>query len=231
MRRRKIGPAHTLGYDAENRLTSVSGGHASFLYDADGARVKAVFGSGDSASITSYVSKLVEVSPIYREDFSDGQAQGWTASSGAWAVTTGGYRQSGTANNTNAYRAQTQNQLLVYRWQATFTSGVNAGMYLLASATTGAERGNSYRVWQDATSVKIYESTGNTATQRANVQRAVRQFGGVGGGEVLPGGWSADCAAQERCGELPVRGSPGQHQRDGGRDRGAHGGVVVQAVG
>ncbi|MFZ1474257.1 MAG: hypothetical protein WAV79_15150, partial [Anaerolineae bacterium] len=115
------------------------------------------FGSGDSASITNYVGQLVEVSPVYREDFSDGLAQGWTASSGTWAVTTGGYRQSGTANNTNAYRAQTQNQLLVYRWQATFTSGVNAGMYLLASATTGAERGNSYRVWQDATSVKIYE--------------------------------------------------------------------------
>ncbi|MGB3220700.1 MAG: hypothetical protein WBD79_25150, partial [Anaerolineae bacterium] len=100
------------------------------IYDADGARVKAVFGSGDSASITSYVSKLVEVSPIYREDFSDGQAQGWTASSGTWAVTTGGYRQSGTANNTNAYRAQAQNQLLVYWWQATLSSGTNAGIYL-----------------------------------------------------------------------------------------------------
>ncbi|MFZ1629563.1 MAG: hypothetical protein WAV70_11595, partial [Anaerolineae bacterium] len=170
MRRRKIGAStYTLGYDAENRLTSVSGAAtASFLYDADGARVQATFGSGESASITNYVGQLVEVSPVYREDFSDGLAQGWTASSGTWAVTTGGYRQSGTANNTNAYRAQTQNQLLVYRWQATFTSGVNAGMYLLASAATGAERGNSYRVWQDATSVKIYESTGNTATQRAS---------------------------------------------------------------
>ncbi|MFZ2520183.1 MAG: RHS repeat-associated core domain-containing protein, partial [Anaerolineae bacterium] len=38
----------------------------------------------------------------------------------------------------------------------------------MATAATGAERGNSYRVWQDATSVKIYESTGNTATQRAS---------------------------------------------------------------
>ncbi|MFZ1402224.1 MAG: hypothetical protein WAW03_03985, partial [Anaerolineae bacterium] len=170
MRRRKIGAStYTLGYDAENRLTSVSGAAtASFLYDADGARVQATFGSGESASITNYVGQLVEVSPVYREDFSDGLAQGWTASSGTWAVTTGGYRQSGTANNTNAYRAQTQNQLLVYQWQATFTSGANAGMYLLASAAAGAERGNSYRVWQDATSVKIYESTGNTATQRAS---------------------------------------------------------------
>ena len=170
MRRRKIGAStYTLGYDAENRLTSVSGAAtASFLYDADGARVQATFGSGESASITNYVGQLVEVSPVYREDFSDGLAQGWTASSGTWAVTTGGYRQSGTANNTNAYRAQTQNQLLVYRWQATFTSGTNAGMYLVASAAAGAERGNSYRVWQDATSVKIYESTGNTATQRAS---------------------------------------------------------------
>lgn len=46
--------------------------------------------------------------------------------------------------------------------QATFTSGTNAGIYLLATAATGAERGNSYRVWQDATHVRIYENASNS---------------------------------------------------------------------
>jgi RHS repeat-associated protein len=92
-----------------------------------------------------------------------------------WAVTSGGYRQSATTNNTNAYRSQAQNQLLAYQWKATYSSGTNAGLYLFASAGTGAERGNSYRVWQDATSVKIYEASSNVATQRANFAAANAQ--------------------------------------------------------
>ncbi|MCS6845557.1 MAG: hypothetical protein NZ528_14760 [Caldilineales bacterium] len=45
LRRRKIGATtYTLTYDAENRLTGVSGGaSASFVYDGDGQRVKATF--------------------------------------------------------------------------------------------------------------------------------------------------------------------------------------------
>ncbi|MCX7854281.1 MAG: hypothetical protein N2383_16060, partial [Caldilineales bacterium] len=47
LRRRKIGATtYTLTYDAENRLTGVSGGaSASFVYDGDGQRVKANFGT------------------------------------------------------------------------------------------------------------------------------------------------------------------------------------------
>lgn len=159
----------TSAYDAENRLTGISGAAtASYVYDGDGNRVKATFGNGDSATITAYVNGLVEVSPIYREDFSDGLAQGWTAASGTWAMNSGGYRQSGTGSNTNAYRSQTQNQLLIYQWQATFTSGTNAGLYLYASTPTGTHRGNSYRIWQDATHVRVYESANNAATLRAS---------------------------------------------------------------
>lgn len=47
LRRRKAGTsATTYGYDAENRLVSVSGAAAAtFVYDGDGNRVKTTFGS------------------------------------------------------------------------------------------------------------------------------------------------------------------------------------------
>ena len=53
-------------------------------------------------------------------------------------------------------------------WKATYTSGTQAGIYLYASSATGPERGNSYRIWQDATTVKIYEVNSNIAVQRAS---------------------------------------------------------------
>jgi RHS repeat-associated protein len=89
-------------------------------------------------------------------------------------VTNGVYRQSNAAlSNTNAYRGQTQGQgTYIFRWVATFNSGTSAGFYLFASAGTGAERGNSYRIWQDATSVKIYENVNDVATQRASFPAA-----------------------------------------------------------
>jgi YD repeat-containing protein len=44
-----------LTYDAENRLARVSGGaSASFVYDGDGRRVKATFGSSTSVYIGDY---------------------------------------------------------------------------------------------------------------------------------------------------------------------------------
>ena len=49
---------------------------ASFVYDGEGERVKATFGSGDSATITAYIGRQVEISPAYREDFSAGLAPG-----------------------------------------------------------------------------------------------------------------------------------------------------------
>ncbi|MFZ1598262.1 MAG: hypothetical protein WAW26_20655 [Anaerolineae bacterium] len=53
------GVTYTLVYDAENRLQQVKQGStvlASYTYDADGARVKAVIGS----STTVYVGSLYE---------------------------------------------------------------------------------------------------------------------------------------------------------------------------
>ncbi len=83
-------------------------------------------------------------------------------------MTSSRYQQSATTSNTNAYRATPQSGPLYYRWVATYTSGVSAGLYLFASTGTGTERGNSYRIWQDATHVRIYKSVNNAATLRAS---------------------------------------------------------------
>ena len=50
--------SYTLTYDAENRLTTVSGpATASFVYDADGGRVKATFGATTTIYVGSHYEK------------------------------------------------------------------------------------------------------------------------------------------------------------------------------
>jgi RHS repeat-associated protein len=59
MVRRVAGSTYNLGYDTENRLTSVSGGaSATFVYDGDGNRVKGTVGS----TTTYYVGNYYELS-------------------------------------------------------------------------------------------------------------------------------------------------------------------------
>ena len=67
---------------------------AAFAYDGDGGRVKASFGSGTRAVITAYVAACTNRPRADQESFNDGLAQGWTAASGTWAVTSSRYRQS-----------------------------------------------------------------------------------------------------------------------------------------
>jgi len=51
-------PVYRQSYDAENRLTGVSGAaSATFVYDGDGNRVKAAFGSAVTAYVGSYYEK------------------------------------------------------------------------------------------------------------------------------------------------------------------------------
>ncbi|MDH7486114.1 MAG: RHS repeat-associated core domain-containing protein [Anaerolineae bacterium] len=55
MVRRNVGTTYNLTYDAENRLTGVSGGaSASFVYDGDGNRVKATFNGTTTVYIGDY---------------------------------------------------------------------------------------------------------------------------------------------------------------------------------
>lgn len=156
------GNSYTLSYDAENRLSAVSGAAvASFVYDGDGGRSKTVFGSGDNREIVRYFGNRLESKTTYVEDFDN---EDWVELSGNWLATGGVYKQSNTtANNTNSYRALAQGAGLEIRWKMTFVSGTQAGLYLMASAGTGTERGNSYRVWQDASYVYIYEAVNNNA--------------------------------------------------------------------
>ena len=176
------GTSYTLTYDAENHLISVSGSAvASFVYDGDGLRVKSPFGSGDRASIASFSGKHFEVNSVYRESFDDLAAQNWQVITGTWQLLDGGYRQSNTTyTNTFTYYNLLQNQPQVVQWKATYTSGTQAGLYFYASAAAAsdAERGNSYRVWQDASYVYIYEAVNNstgTYKMRFNAANAAGQ--------------------------------------------------------
>jgi RHS repeat-associated protein len=56
---RKVGSStYNLTYDAENRLTGVSGAaSATFVYDGDGNRVKATFGSATTVYVGNYYEK------------------------------------------------------------------------------------------------------------------------------------------------------------------------------
>lgn len=58
------GVTYTLTYDIQNRLTSISGGglSASYTYNADGARIKAVVTTGGVTRTTGYVGDYFEIS-------------------------------------------------------------------------------------------------------------------------------------------------------------------------
>ena len=61
---------------------------------------------GLAAVLTLAASLLVTVgahaATIFTDDFSDGNATGWTASGGTWSVASGAYRQSGTSSDARA---------------------------------------------------------------------------------------------------------------------------------
>ena len=72
MTQRVAGGAYNLGYDAENRLTSVSGAAAAtFAYDGDGKRVKATVGG----VTTTYIGNYAEWSgtTLTKYYYADGQ--------------------------------------------------------------------------------------------------------------------------------------------------------------
>jgi YD repeat-containing protein len=55
MTTRNVGSSYSLAYDAENRLTSVTGStNVAFLYDGDGNRVKGTVGSATTIYIGNY---------------------------------------------------------------------------------------------------------------------------------------------------------------------------------
>ncbi len=103
----------------------------------------------------------------YYEDFSDGVANNFVASSGTWAVESNQYSQSSTSNsNTIASVPVIQYGKLVYEWKTYFITSTSAGMHIMCDAPNGAGRGNSYLVFQNGTMLQIYESIGNALIKR-----------------------------------------------------------------
>ncbi|MBX3061298.1 MAG: RHS repeat protein, partial [Anaerolineae bacterium] len=188
------GVTYTQNFNVENRLTSVvksgGGGTTTFVYDADGQRMKTVEPSGKTIyypfpgfevevngpvtmkrvtySLGGQTIAQRELGLGLAENYDDGNSTGWTAHSGSWSMQNTGagyaYRQTNTANNaTNSSYALTQSGAMAYEWQATFNSGSTAGgLHFMASTAADTNHGNSYLVWQDATSMRIHESVANT---------------------------------------------------------------------
>ncbi|MBX3061314.1 MAG: hypothetical protein KF770_33065, partial [Anaerolineae bacterium] len=194
------GITYTQNFNVENRLTSViksgGGGTTTFVYDADGQRMKTVEPSGKTIyypfpgfevevngpvtmrrltySLGGQTIAQRELGLGLAENYDDGNANGWTAHSGSWSMLDTGagyaYRQTNTANTaTNSSYALTQSGAMAYEWQATFNSGITAGgLHFMASTAADANHGNSYLVWQNSTTINIYETIGNTLYNRAN---------------------------------------------------------------
>ncbi len=198
MTARTFDGSYTQAFDVENRLTSVvkAGSTTQFFYDAAGQRVKTVQPDGtityypfpgyeedvkgsDTGQRTTYslAGQAVAVRQtglVAKDDFNDGNADGWTAHSGSWSVSGGAYRQTSTTHTaTNSSYPLPQSGAMTFEWQATFNSGSRAaGMHIFASEAGSTEHGSSYLVWQDATYVRIYETINNIRTQRAIVSLA-----------------------------------------------------------
>jgi len=69
-----LGTSYTLTYDAENRLTGVSGGaSATFVYDGDGKRVKATFGANNTAYVGDYFEWTGSTSSMVKYYYANGQ--------------------------------------------------------------------------------------------------------------------------------------------------------------
>jgi RHS repeat-associated protein len=74
MVRRTVGSAYNLSYDAENRLTGISGAaSASFYYDADGNRVKATVNGATTAYVGNYFEWVGSTSTMVKYYYADGQ--------------------------------------------------------------------------------------------------------------------------------------------------------------
>ncbi|MDD3891218.1 MAG: T9SS type A sorting domain-containing protein [Bacteroidales bacterium] len=103
----------------------------------------------------------------YSEDFNDGVANNFVASSGTWAVESNQYSQSSTSNsNTIASVPVIQYGKLVYEWSVNFVSNTSAGMHIMCDASSSTNRGNSYLIFQTNSMLQIYESVGNSLTKR-----------------------------------------------------------------
>jgi len=115
--------------------------------------------------IFSQINQVAEAAILtpcdFYDNFSGDQSQ-WTVISGTWAIEDGMLSQSDTVDlGTNIYASVSQQASLFYEWKVHFISGISAGLHFYSDAGSVYNRGNSYLIWQDGVSVKIYKFTDN----------------------------------------------------------------------
>lgn len=94
----------------------------------------------------------------------------WTLHEGSWSVWDNTLlHMDNMGGNTNAYVAlEQQGDILVYEWTVQFLDragalGPHAGLHILSNdATQGAQRGDSYLIWQEGPNMKVYKSHGGS---------------------------------------------------------------------
>ncbi len=125
----------------------------------------------------SNVSGIKNIFPLFKDDFADGNANGWVPIAGTWSVMSGMYSQTSGLSNTNASRKVGQSSwwgMLYYNWDITFPAtntdvpSPKVGLHLLVSDSNATERGNSYLIWQESNGIKIIESVNNASFERAS---------------------------------------------------------------
>jgi RHS repeat-associated protein len=198
IRRVEGGVTYTQNFNVENRLTSVvkSGSTTTFVYDADGQRMKTVEPSGKTLyypfpgyevevnggvtmkrltySLGGQTVAQRETGLGLAENYDDNNATGWTAHTGSWAMQNTGAGYAYNQTNTtyvaaNSSYSLSQSGAMVYEWQTTFNSGSSAaGLHFMASTAADDNHGNSYLVWQNSGSIVIYETINNTLYNRAS---------------------------------------------------------------
>lgn len=108
----------------------------------------------------------------------------WTPVVGSWSVSGSAYKNSDTtSNNTIAYAAVEQSGTeITVQWTTTFgptafSMGPAAGMHLMASEASSAQRGISYLVFQDQNYIRIYKSSGSSLAKTGDLPTPIVEPG------------------------------------------------------
>ena len=131
------GSAYTLSYDAENRLSGVSGAaSAGYTYDGDGKRVKTVEGSKTTVYIGNYFEESIDSSvftPIDLDNPGFESTQGWTEMTSSSFPGTSFYRDNveTAAPHSGAYGYALSNHAngYLYTTEIAITPGVQYDLY------------------------------------------------------------------------------------------------------
>ncbi len=99
------------------------------------------------------------------DDFANGDSDKWAEVSGQWSVSSNAYLQNDhESDNTIASALVYQSSEITYEWKVTYSTGTNAGMFIMCDSPYDTNRGNAYLIWQDSTNVRVYKSVNDSLT-------------------------------------------------------------------